>query len=243
VLVESPAPAGEGASSPAPASEGASSSVGMLSALYDREEGLLALVAHFATATALAQLAKTASWTRQAALDAADRRVRALIESERSVSRWRRSAYAGGGDVVREAYHIECAAAYVVRLAGRYRLSRSVVLDISTTGDFVNYSTGSLDVPPGYMMAHGEAQAGHCFRGVATVAGVLISAAGLAPGRDSQRQVETVSSPGGGSLGCRPGWRPGWRPGCRPGCRPGWRPGWRPGCRPGWRPGWRPGRR
>ena len=84
----------------------------MLSALYDREEGLLALVAHFATATALAQLAKTASWTRQAALDAADRRVRALIESERSVSRWRRSAYAGCGDVVREAYHIECAAAY-----------------------------------------------------------------------------------------------------------------------------------
>ena len=144
----------------------------MLASLRDKEEGLLALVAHFCNARALAQLAMTSRWTREAALAAADRRVRELIQSERSVSRWRRSAYFDGGDVVREAHHIERAVAYVGRFAGRYRLSTTVVLDIAPSGDYVNYSTGSVDVPPGYT-AMGDAQAGHCFRGITTVAGVL----------------------------------------------------------------------
>ena len=43
------------------------------------------------------------------------------------------------------------------------RLDKNVVLDIAPTGDYVNYSTASLEAP------------GHCFRGVATVAGVLPS--------------------------------------------------------------------
>jgi hypothetical protein len=151
---------------------------GLLAALRDKEEGLLALVAQLSSARALASLAMTSHWTREAALAAADERVRVLIQSERSVSRWRRNAYCDGGDVVREAHHVECAVAYIGRLAGRYRLSATVVLDIAPTGDYVNYSTGSIDMTPG-VMALGAAQTGHCFRGVTTVAGVL-----TVPGHD-----------------------------------------------------------
>ena len=65
--------------------------------------------------------------------------------------------------MLREAHHIEAGVQYVVRVSGRYRLDTNVVLDIAPTGDYVNYSTASLEAP------------GHCFRGVATVAGVLPS--------------------------------------------------------------------
>ena len=143
----------------------------MLEALRDREEGLLALVTKLAGTSSLAQLALVSSWTRVFALKAAEQVVRELISTERCVSRWRRDAYQGGSDVFREAHDIDRAAMYIRRAAGRYRLSGAVVLDISPSGDFVNYSTGSIDVPPGFM-AYGEAQAGHCFRGITTIAGV-----------------------------------------------------------------------
>ena len=81
----------------------------MLAWLRDKEEGILALVAHFSNARTLASLAMTSLWTREAALAAADRRVRELIQSERRVSRWRRESYSDGGDVIQEAHDIACA--------------------------------------------------------------------------------------------------------------------------------------
>lgn len=147
----------------------------MLQALRDKEEGLLGLVLYFADAKTLAELALASSWTRALCIRAADLRITQLIQNDQRVSRWRRMWYSQSGDVLREAYHIECAAAYIDRVAGRYRLSSTVMLDISPTGHFVNYSTGSIDEVAvinddgSVDVAHG----GHCFRGFTTVAGVL----------------------------------------------------------------------
>lgn len=131
----------------------------MFSALSEREPGLVEMIVLAVPARPLAQLAASTRWLRELALVCAEKRVCQLMLSCRHVSRWRRTAYSDG-DVLRELYHIECAAAYPARVAGRYRLSSEVMLDLSPTGDFVNYSTGSAEGP------------GHCFRGVMTVAGV-----------------------------------------------------------------------
>ena len=152
----------------------------MLEALRDAEEGLVALMlSHVGSADTLANLALSAQWLRSFAMAEAERRIRELIARERLVSRWRRSAYKRG-EVLREAQHIERAASYVGRIAGRYRVSPNSVLDIAPSGEFANYSTGSANVRLGFALeGYPDVQAGHCFRGIATVAGVL-----PAPGHD-----------------------------------------------------------
>ena len=114
----------------------------MLTSLAEREPGLVEIVLQLAAAGPLAQLAACARWLQELVLACAEKRVCRLISSCRHVSRWRRAVYGTSGDVLRELHHIECAAAYPSRVAGRYRLSAEVMLDVSPTGEFVNYSTG-----------------------------------------------------------------------------------------------------
>ena len=136
---------------------------GMLTELLSHERALLELVLALLDTRNLATCARAARWLHAHALEAAEQRVSRLIQTEPRVARWRRTSAAGSSAVLREAHHIEAGVQYVVRISGRYRLDTNVVLDIAPSGDYVNYSTASLEAP------------GHCFRGVATVAGVLPS--------------------------------------------------------------------
>lgn len=174
----------------------------MLASLHDEEHGLLELIVERLEPVELLRLAATAAWLRPYALRAADGRVRKLIAGDRRVSRWRREAYApgvaaadtaaaaaaaitattaaaaaaaavaaaGGGSggvptvgVLREALHIDRAMCFLERLSGRYRIDDELVLDVSPAGDFANYSTHGITADT----------AGHCFRGVLTVAGMI----------------------------------------------------------------------
>ena len=135
----------------------------MLTELLSHERALLELVLALLDTRNLATCARAARWLHAHALEAAEQRVSRLIQTEPRVARWRRTSAAGSSAVLREAHHIEAGVQYVVRISGRYRLDTNVVLDIAPSGDYVNYSTASLEAP------------GHCFRGVATVAGVLPS--------------------------------------------------------------------
>ena len=135
----------------------------MLAELLSHERALLEFVLAQLDTRSLAMCARAAQWLHAHALETAEQRVAHLIETEPRVARWRRTSAVGSSAVLREAHHIEAGVQYVVRISGRYRLDTNVVLDIAPTGDYVNYSTASLEAP------------GHCFRGVATVAGVLPS--------------------------------------------------------------------
>ena len=135
----------------------------MLAELLSHERALLEFVLAQLDTRSLAMCARAAQWLHAHALETAEQRVAHLIETEPRVARWRRTSAVGSRAVLREAHHIEAGVQYVVRISGRYRLDTNVVLDIAPTGDYVNYSTASLEAP------------GHCFRGVATVAGVLPS--------------------------------------------------------------------
>ena len=135
----------------------------MLAELLSHERALLEFVLAQLDTRSLAMCARAAQWLHAHALETAEQRVARLIETEPRVARWRRTSAVGSRAVLREAHHIEAGVQYVVRISGRYRLDTNVVLDIAPTGDYVNYSTASLEAP------------GHCFRGVATVAGVLPS--------------------------------------------------------------------
>ena len=135
----------------------------MLAELLSHERALLEFVLAQLDTRSLAMCARAAQWLHAHALETAEQRVAHLIETEPRVARWRRTSAVGSSAVLREAHHIEAGVQYVERISGRYRLDTNVVLDIAPTGDYVNYSTASLEAP------------GHCFRGVATVAGVLPS--------------------------------------------------------------------
>ena len=135
----------------------------MLAELLSHERALLEFVLAQLDTRSLAMCARAAQWLHAHTLETAEQRVAHLIETEPRVARWRRTSAVGSSAVLREAHHIEAGVQYVVRISGRYRLDTNVVLDIAPTGDYVNYSTASLEAP------------GHCFRGVTTVAGVLPS--------------------------------------------------------------------
>ena len=136
----------------------------MLSDLRAHEPALLLeLILSQLDAHALSMCASAARWLRADAKVSAERLISQLIQTDPRVARWRRTSAAGSSDVLREARHIEAGVRYLPRIAGRYRLDMNVVLDISPTGHYANYSTASAETP------------GHCFRGVATVAGVLPS--------------------------------------------------------------------
>ena len=131
----------------------------ILRALREVELALIEMILSHLDCRSLARCGSSAKWLLQDAHEVAEHRIASLIQNNPTVARWRRS----GTSVLQEAHHIECASRYLPRVAGRYRLDHRVVLDVAPTGEYVNYSTGSLDSP------------GHCFRGVATVAGVLPS--------------------------------------------------------------------
>lgn len=135
-------------------------SVAMLTDLRDKELGLLELILAHLPPPTLVEIAATCAFLRTCALSSADQRVRALITSDRRVSRWRRSGYEGRFAIFRELHHIEGAAQYAHRVAGRFRLGTFAALDISPSGEFVNYSCG-------------DPEDGYCFRGIMTVAGVI----------------------------------------------------------------------
>ena len=147
----------------------------MLTELRAHERALLELVLAQLDTRSLAMCARAARWLHAHALQTAEQRVSHLIQTEPRVARWRRTSAVGSSAVLREAHHIEAGVQYVVRVSGRYRLDTNVVLDIAPTGDYVNYSTASLEAP------------GHCFRGVATVAGVL-------PSPDASVDLRSASS-------------------------------------------------
>ncbi|CAE8629388.1 unnamed protein product [Polarella glacialis] len=111
-------------------------------------------------AAELPALAVGASWLLDSAVEVADAAIIKAIAATPHVTRWRRERYAGHrARVLQELDHLTRAIQYLPRVAGRYRLSHSVLLDIWPCGKFENFSIGDF----------------HRFKGQATVAAVSTS--------------------------------------------------------------------
>ncbi|KAL1511978.1 hypothetical protein AB1Y20_005255 [Prymnesium parvum] len=148
----------------------------MLAALQDAEPGLLELALMECDHTSWIHLSETARWLRALVESLAERRIRLLLASTPSIQDWERCAYTTLREgalccqnTLHEMRDIELAAGYVPRIAGRYRPSDDVVLEIHPSGEFTNYSICSAQPQTDVQKLM---LSSHCFCGTMTVAGV-----------------------------------------------------------------------
>lgn len=132
----------------------------MLQCGFFIEPALISRVCRCLPGKDLAVLSVCAFEQRRAALQVANSEIERIVSSCTCVSKWRREFYASkGSSVLEELHYIDFAVCYIPRIAGKYHLSDTVVLDILPSGKFENYSYSGLDE-------------GHRFKGQTTIAAV-----------------------------------------------------------------------
>ncbi|KAL1495277.1 hypothetical protein AB1Y20_017137 [Prymnesium parvum] len=148
----------------------------MLSSLHDAEPGLLELTLMECDHICWIHLSETAHWLRTLVESLAERRILLLLASTPSTRDWERSSYTrlregvlSSQNTLREMIDLDLAVTYLPRIAGRYRPSDDVVLDILPSGEFTNYSIFSAHPPTD---VHKFMLSSHCFCGTMSVAGV-----------------------------------------------------------------------